>query len=99
MNLLQHCLLKLSEECNEVGQITSKCMQFGLLEKHPELAQNNKERLHEELNDLYAMVQLLNDEFNLEFEPDQLKIQTKIEKVKHYLNYSVSLGLVTLDKK
>lgn len=95
MNKLQHLLLKLSEECNEVGQIASKCMQFGLLERHPDLTENNKQRLHAELNDLFAIIEMLNLHFDLGFKPDQKVIAAKIDKVLKYQKYSIDLGLVT----
>lgn len=94
MNYLQHLLLKLSEEANEVGQIASKCMQFGLLECHPDLRENNKQRLHAELNDLLAVVEMLNQNYDLGFQPDREAIDKKIQKIKEYRNYSVSLGCV-----
>lgn len=97
MNQEQHCLLKLSEECNEVGQIVSKIMQFGMDEKHPELDENNRERLFMELNDIHAMIQMLNEKFDLGYIPSQEAIDRKKEKVEHYLRYSQSLGMVGLD--
>lgn len=95
MNSLQHLLLKLSEEANEVGQIASKCMQFGLLERHPDSSENNKQRLHAELNDFFAIVEMLNLNFDLGFKPDQKAIAAKMNKVYKYGEYSISLGLVT----
>lgn len=97
MNHLQHLLLKLSEECNEVGQMSSKCMQFGLLESHPDLLENNKQRLHAELNDLLAIVDMLNAHFNFDYTPNQIQIGRKIEKVNKYLAYSVELGCVSMN--
>ena len=97
MNLLQHYLLKLSEECNEVGQMASKCMQFGLMEKHPDLNENNLQRLHMELDDLNAIVEILNYRFNFDYKPNKDRISKKKAKVQKYLDYSHKLGTVELN--
>ncbi|MGI3333471.1 hypothetical protein [Acinetobacter baumannii] len=94
MNRLQFLLLKLSEERNEVAQMASKCMQFGLLERHPELDENNKQRLHAELNDLNAIINMLNAQFKFGYEPDNKAMNRKVSKVVHYMEYSVSIGCV-----
>ena len=80
MNLLQYYLLKLSEECNEVGQMASKCMQFGLMEKHPDLQENNLQRLHMELDDLNAIIEVLNYRFNFDYKPSKERISEKKAK-------------------
>ena len=94
MNLLQYYLNLLSEECNKVGQIASKCSRFGLLEQCPGLDLNNKERLHGELNDLLAVIEILNDKFNLGFSPNPVAIAHKKIKIEKYLQYSIELGAV-----
>lgn len=90
----QYLLLKLSEECNEVGQMASKNMHFGTEETQTGGVQTNRERLHGEINDLLAIVELLNEEEGFDFTPDPDKIALKKEKVKFYREYSRSLGLV-----
>lgn len=90
----QYLLLKLSEECNEVGQMASKNMHFGTEETQTGGVQTNRERLHAEINDLLAIVELLNEEEGFDFTPDSDKIALKKEKVKFYREYSRSLGLV-----
>lgn len=96
MNNLQFLLEKLGEECLEVAHIASKCKQFGLLEKHPDLDENNKQRLHAELNDLNAIVGMLNAQFDFSYTPDQKAMDKKVTKVLHFRSYSESLGLVSL---
>lgn len=96
MNIIQFLLLKLAEEGKEVGQMCDKSMQFGLLERNPELLQNNKERLIDEINDFYAQVEMLNEYANLGFKPDPEKIAAKKRKVVNFLRYSESLGNVNL---
>lgn len=90
----QYLLLKLSEECNEVGQMASKNMHFGTEETQTGGVQTNRERLHAEINDLLAIIELLNEEEGFDFTPDPDKIAFKKEKVNFYREYSRSLGLV-----
>lgn len=94
MNNAQYLLDKLGEECNEVAQMCSKNKQFGIEEKQFEDGESNKERLHNELNDLLAAIEMLNEEEGFDFTPDRDKIERKKAKVRHYRQYSRSLGLV-----
>lgn len=94
----QYLLLKLSEECNEVGQMASKNMHFGMEECQAGRKESNKDRLHQEINDFLAIVELLNEEEAFDFTPDKEKIKAKKEKVKSYREYSISLGLVEENK-
>ena len=66
MNHLQHYLTKLAEECSEVAQIALKTQQFGPGEVMPGQPLNNFERCHLELDDLWAMVEELNEKFGYE---------------------------------
>jgi len=94
MNREQYLLTKLAEECNEVAQMALKTQQFGMEEKHPDLTLNNKERLHEELNDLNGIVKMLNDEFGFNYSPSNKQMIYKSRKVDKFYHYSVNLGLV-----
>lgn len=90
----QYLHLKLSEECNEVGQMASKNMHFGREERQFSDGESNRERLHNELNDILAIIELMNEEEGFDFSPDRDKIEHKKAKVKFYRDYSRSLGLV-----
>ena len=94
MNREQLLLTKLAEECAEVAQITLKSQQFGLQEVCPNQPYTNAERMHNELNDLIAAIEMLNDECGLGFEQDRLRILTKKAKVNKFAEYSQSLGCV-----
>lgn len=94
MNRLQYLLTKLAEEANEVGQIALKTQQFGVDEKMPGQDFTNAERTHQELNDLFAIVDMLNEEFNFGFNIDGAHIHNKKKKVNKYAAYSVKLGQV-----
>jgi len=94
MNQLQFYLTKLAEESSEVAQIALKTQQFGPGEVMPGQSLNNFERCHLELNDLWAMVEELNDKFDFGYVPNREQIETKKAKVRKYLGYSIHLGMV-----
>lgn len=93
MNLQQHLLGKLAEEATEVGQIALKTQQFGFDESCPGQPFNNAERTHQEIDDLMAIVAMLND-LGFGYAPSRDRIEAKKEKVVKYLAYSVELGMV-----
>lgn len=95
MNHLQYLLTKLDEECKEVGIICSKTIQFGYnSNNNGQLEFTNKELLHKEINDVLAIIDLLNEECNLGFAYDIEAIKAKKEKVKQYKSISAGLGYV-----
>lgn len=94
MNRLQYLLTKLAEESSEVAQIALKTQQFGLEEQHPKLEFTNRQRIHQELDDLFAIVDMLNSEFFFEYLPNLEALDKKIMKVNKYYEYSKNLGLV-----
>ena len=94
MNQLQHLLTKLAEEGSEVAQIALKTQQFGPSESMPGQTLNNFERCHHELDDLWAIVEMLNEQFGFEYSPSRERIEVKKLKVRKYLGYSIHLGLV-----
>jgi len=93
MNLNQYLLTKLAEEASEVAKISLKTQQFGFNEVCPGQRFTNAERLHQELDDLQAAIEMLND-VGLGYIPNPVAIETKKDKVFHYLKYSVGLGMV-----
>ena len=95
MNRLQLLLTKLSEEGSEVTQIALKTQQFGLHESCPGQPFTNAERTHQEIDDLMAMVEMLNEEFGFGYAPSRERIEAKKVKVNKFAAYSVELGLVT----
>lgn len=94
MNNVQYLLTKLAEECVEVAQMAHKCQQFGMYEKQPGNPKSNVQRLHDELNDVMGIIQLLNDEECFSFLPSEEAIANKIQKVYHYRHYSKTIGEV-----
>ncbi|HEO1801328.1 MULTISPECIES: hypothetical protein [Acinetobacter calcoaceticus/baumannii complex] len=97
MNKMTHeqfLLMKLAEEASEIAQIALKTAQFGMDERHPEMNLNNKARIHQELNDLLAVVDELNTWCKFEFQPNHAAKINKIEKLNKYLGYSIQIGKV-----
>lgn len=90
----QFLLGLLAEECNEIGQECSKCDRFGLDEQMNAATPPNRKRLEAEVQDLYAVLCLLAEEFGFDFEPSDDKIKAKIAKIDHYYKYTQSLGRV-----
>lgn len=60
----QYLYLKLSEEGSEIAQIAAKTIQFTTDEKRPDQPFTNKERIHQEINDLIGVIRLLNRDHN-----------------------------------
>lgn len=95
MDRLQYLLMKLAEEAVEISQISLKSAQFGLNEKHPDLTETNKERIHAELNDLNGIITMLNCEYGFDYLMNTKAMYKKIDKVNHFYGYSKELGMVT----
>lgn len=95
MNRLQLLLNKLAEEGAEVAQIALKTAQFGLVEMCPGQPFTNAQRTHQEIDDLLAAVEMLNEEYNFGYIPNRERIEAKKAKVNKFAAYSESLGMVT----
>ncbi len=93
MNTEQLYLLKLSEECLEVAKVCSKAIQFGLDNTNPKERKTNAVLLNEELNDIQASVEMLQDR-GFTYKVDRKAIQRKKAKVINYREYSRELGKV-----
>ncbi len=99
MTKAQFLLLKLMEECCEVGQRASKQIQFGALERQNTVSlkteKDNAERLKDEVVDLLCLIHLLGQENEIprlsqnEFEE---RLEVKKKKLQKYLDYSYELG-------
>jgi len=93
MNLSQYLLGKLAEEATEIAQISLKTQQFGFEEWLPGQTFTNAERIHQEIDDLKAVLEMLNN-ISLNYSENRDRIEVKKEKIIKYLNYSVQLGMV-----
>jgi NTP pyrophosphatase (non-canonical NTP hydrolase) len=90
MNSTEHLLTKLMEECCEVAQEASKASIFGLQEVMPGQELTNRQRVQKELNDLWAVCEML-----VLIDIDRRAIDAKKAKVEKYMEYARSIG--TLD--
>lgn len=98
MDRLQLLLCKLAEEASEVAKIALKTQQFGLYEKRPGQPYSNLERTHQEINELFAIIEMLNDEFEFGFRRDADLIHIKKARVNEYAQYSINLGQTEEEK-
>lgn len=94
MNQLQHLLTKLAEEGAEVAQIALKTQQFGPNEVMPGQPLDNFERCHHELDDMLAIVEMLNEQYDFGYAPNRERVAIKKAKVRKYLGFSIHLGMV-----
>ena len=91
MNRIQFLLGKLAEEAVEIAKIALKCQQFGLLEIMEGQPLTNATRTHLELDDLVAVVRLLNKETDFDYMPNEQNIETKINKIAKFAEKSRTL--------
>jgi len=82
-------LLSLMEECAEVAQRCSKAIKFGLQEKQRNQDLTNNERLVDELEDLYGVALVLQDEAIINTVTLE-RILAKKPRLKKYFKYSQS---------
>lgn len=97
MDKEQYYLQLIAEECAEIIQVCSKAARFGIDNyppKQPDIT--NRIRLKEEVNDLLAVLQLLQVECNINTELDPELVHKKINKVGKYTKLSWSLNKVCL---
>lgn len=95
----QFLLLKLVEECTEVGQRACKQMQFGRDEVQKDQELTNSQRLRNEINDLLAVVFMLESIQEIptnSWQEQQTAYDDKFNKIVKYKRYSQALGKVEL---
>lgn len=92
MELKDYLLACISEESGELVQAAGKALRFGLLDKNPNSDSTNWVDLRKEVHDLIAVYEMLCDEFDRVETLDRDLIEAKKVKVKHYMDYSESLG-------
>lgn len=100
MTIKQYYLVKLAEECAEVAQRAMKSAQFGGEQIQTGQELTNCQRLSNELNDLLTVMSELQDrnEVITESHEDWMYYyREKSVKIKQYLTFSQSLGMVEND--
>lgn len=93
MKRQDHLLWILAEECAEVAHRASKAARFGIDEVKPGESLTNEDRLLAELNDLLAVVEMLQaDGIVRAVAFDRNLIAEKKARVERYLEYSRECG-------
>lgn len=96
MTRLEHLLTILLEECAEVSKEVTKSLRFGLDDHEPGKKTTNREKLLDEVNDLFAMIEMLQNEKVL----GNLSYQKRVDKrnkVEKFLGYSHDVGTLMGD--
>lgn len=95
MTRIENLLTILGEECNETAQRVSKAIRFTLEEVQSDQDLTNAQRIVYEFNDIVAVMEILQSEGVFEKVIDREAIEKKKQKVKKYLNYSITVGTVS----
>lgn len=97
MDKEQYYLQLVAEECAEIIQVCSKATRFGIDNFPPKQpTATNRVRLKEEINDLLAVLQVLQDECGIDTEMEPELVSKKINKVGKYTELSWTLNKVRL---
>ena len=83
---IEEALGILQEECAEVIQAVSKIRRFGIDNYKPGKPKTNREHLEEELGDLYAMIEILQDMDIVSWTNIEKAAEAKKEKLKKWSN-------------
>lgn len=94
MNLQEHLLTCMAEECAETAQRITKALRFGLAEIQPGQPLTNLQRINVELTDLLAVASLLNDH-GVDIDPNPDAFVFKKAKVMRFANYAREQGALT----
>lgn len=92
MNRTEHLLACLAEECAEVIQRITKAQRWGLAEVQPGQELTNSQRIVQELQDLHAVIDMLDDEGIINMGIDRAAVEEKKRKVEHYIAYAKHCG-------
>lgn len=95
MSFEDYLLSHLAQECCEVAIRCTKAQMFGLDEVQPEQLLTNRQRIAEEVQDVLAMIdELQESEILPKFSrrDSQARISAKLRKAGKFRNYSRSLG-------
>ena len=93
MDSLQYLLIVAAEEATEVAHAAHKVIRFTPHDSHTPGGATNLENLEKEVNDLYAMIEMLADK-GIVINRRQELIDAKKRKVSDYMQYSRLLGVV-----
>lgn len=89
----QYYLTLVAEECVEIAQVCSKAIRFGIDNyPHDNPKLTNRIRLKEEVNDLLAVLDALDEECNIRTERDGHLVYQKRIKMEKYKKCSIEEG-------
>jgi len=91
----EHLLTCLAEECAEVAQRVSKALRFGTTEIQQGQPLDNAARIMSEINDLIAVIEILQTVKVLLSGPDRTAINAKKNKLIEWIRYSETCGTLT----
>ena len=95
MNRTEYLLTCLAEEAVEVAQRATKALRFGCDEVQPGQGLSNTQRIRQELNDLIAVAQMLEEAGVLVLPLEVDAIDRKKAKVAAFMEYSRSCGALS----
>ena len=92
MNITEHLLTCLMEECAEVQKAASKALRFGLKDGYPGSGVTNAVKIAEEVTEVIAMIEML-QEYGIKqpLFPRKLKEEKK-NRVREYMHYAKQVG-------
>lgn len=95
MTETEHLLVKVMEECAEVAHRASKALRFGLEEVQEGQLLDNGQRIVQEFSQLYAIIEMLEEEGHIKNMIDISEIGNHKRKYKDMLKYSNARGKLT----
>lgn len=95
MNRKEHLLTCLAEECAEVAQACCKALRFGIDDKGPGHTLTNAQYISREVNDVIALVEMLEEEGLLPRPSSFTEIEAKKAKVALFMEYAEQRGTLT----
>ena len=96
LNLKEHLLVKLSEECSEITKAAMKALRFGLDDRGPNGILTNVELVKYEIIDLYVVIDMMIENglmvHRANIDPKDLALRR--ERIGRYMNYSRERGML-----
>jgi hypothetical protein len=94
MNIDEHLLTCLVEECAEIQKRATKALRFGLDDRDPTYdgAKTERERLDAEVHDFLAVVEMLGAREVLPARVDRERIEEKKRKILQFADYARERG-------
>ncbi len=96
MNIKEHLLTCIIEECAEVQQSVSKALRFGLEDGYPGSDTTNAEDISIEVTELFAVIEMCRKRRIISPPAKSMTIfKSKQKRVKEYIEYAKTTGAIT----